>query len=79
MSELTLDSKGVIAACAACGQRNRQPFGRLSETRCGKCQAALAPPTTPDWAKRGYAHLFNETILQADEGCDFDFMRGEGK
>jgi dihydroxy-acid dehydratase len=23
--------------------------------------------------------LFNETILQADEGCDFDFMRGEGK
>jgi dihydroxy-acid dehydratase len=31
------------------------------------------------WAKRGYAHLFNETILQADEGCDFDFMRGEGK
>jgi dihydroxy-acid dehydratase len=42
-------------------------------------RAALAPPTTPDWAKRGYAHLFNETILQADEGCDFDFMRGEGK
>ncbi len=44
-----------------------------------KRQAALAPATTPDWAKRGYAHLFNETILQADEGCDFDFMRGEGK
>ena len=41
--------------------------------------AALPAPTTPDWAKRGYAHLFNETILQADEGCDFDFMRGEGK
>ena len=44
-----------------------------------KRQAALAPATTPDWAKRGYAHLFNETILQADEGCDFDFMRGQGK
>jgi len=42
-------------------------------------QAALVPATTPDWAKRGYAHLFNETILQADEGCDFDFMRGQGK
>jgi dihydroxy-acid dehydratase len=42
-------------------------------------RAALTPPVTPDWAKRGYAHLFNETILQADEGCDFDFMRGEGK
>jgi dihydroxy-acid dehydratase len=34
---------------------------------------------TPKWAKRGYAHLFNETILQADEGCDFDFMRAKGK
>jgi dihydroxy-acid dehydratase len=44
-----------------------------------KRRAALKPVTTPDWAKRGYAHLFNQTILQADEGCDFDFMRGEGK
>jgi dihydroxy-acid dehydratase len=45
----------------------------------GKRRAALKPPATPDWAARGYAHLFNETILQADEGCDFDFMRGRGK
>jgi dihydroxy-acid dehydratase len=44
-----------------------------------KRRAALAPTPTPEWAKRGYAHLFNETILQADEGCDFDFMRGKGK
>ncbi|QWG15863.1 dihydroxy-acid dehydratase [Bradyrhizobium sediminis] len=44
-----------------------------------KRRAALALPATPDRAKRGYAHLFNETILQADEGCDFDFMRGEGR
>jgi dihydroxy-acid dehydratase len=51
----------------------------IDDAELQKRQAALAPPTTPDWAKRGYAHLFNETILQADEGCDFDFMRGEGK
>ena len=44
-----------------------------------KRRAALKPVATPDWAKRGYAHLFNETILQADEGCDFDFMRAKGK
>src|SRR3954453_8398553 len=44
-----------------------------------KRQAALAPAVTPEWARRGYAHLFNETILQADEGCDFDFMRAQGK
>ena len=36
-------------------------------------------PQKADWAKRGYAHLFYETILQADEGCDFDFMRAQGK
>ena len=42
-------------------------------------RAALPPVTTPAWARRGYAHLFHETILQADEGCDFDFMRGKGE
>jgi dihydroxy-acid dehydratase len=51
----------------------------IDDAELQKRQAALSPPTTPAWAKRGYAHLFNETILQADEGCDFDFMRGEGK
>jgi dihydroxy-acid dehydratase len=44
-----------------------------------KRRVALAPVATPEWAKRGYAYLFNETILQADEGCDFDFMRAKGK
>ena len=41
-------------------------------------QKALPQPSTPDWAARGYAHLFHQTITQADEGCDFDFMRREG-
>ena len=44
-----------------------------------KRQAALPKPATPDWAQRGYAHLFYETITQADDGCDFDFMRRDGK
>jgi dihydroxy-acid dehydratase len=44
-----------------------------------KRRAALPPPVTAEWARRGYAHLFNQTILQADEGCDFDFMTGTGK
>jgi len=29
------------------------------------------PRVVPD---RGYARLFDETILQADKGCDFDFL-----
>jgi len=55
MSDLQLDSRGVIAACPSCGQRNRRPFERLeAETRCGKCQtplaAAGAPVEVPDVA-----------------------------
>ncbi|MBN9582749.1 MAG: dihydroxy-acid dehydratase, partial [Afipia sp.] len=41
-------------------------------------QHALPKPATPEWAARGYAHLFHETITQADEGCDFDFMGRDG-
>jgi dihydroxy-acid dehydratase len=33
--------------------------------------AAPAPPIPP----RGYAKLFAEQILGADEGCDFGFLR----
>jgi dihydroxy-acid dehydratase len=51
----------------------------VDATELEKRRAALAPAATPPWAERGYAHLFNESILQADEGCDFDFMRAKGK
>ncbi|MCX7320885.1 MAG: dihydroxy-acid dehydratase, partial [Hyphomicrobiales bacterium] len=51
----------------------------VDEAELAKRQAALPEPVTPDWARRGYAHLFHTTITQADEGCDFDFMTGEGK
>jgi dihydroxy-acid dehydratase len=44
-----------------------------------KRRAGLTPAPAPGWARRGYAHLFNESVLQADEGCDFDFMRRRGK
>lgn len=32
-------------------------------------------PSAPHY-KRGYGKMFLEHILQADEGCDFDFLRG---
>lgn len=31
------------------------------------------PPVLPE---RGYARLYHEHVLQADQGCDFDFLRG---
>jgi dihydroxy-acid dehydratase len=30
----------------------------------------------PERPKRGYAQLFHDHILQADQGCDFDFLTG---
>jgi dihydroxy-acid dehydratase len=51
----------------------------VDDAELEKRRAALAPVATPEWARRGYAHLFHESILQADEGCDFDFMRGKGR
>ena len=35
---------------------------------------AAFPASGPSPA-RGYARLFHDSILQADEGCDFDFLR----
>jgi dihydroxy-acid dehydratase len=36
---------------------------------------AAASRTAP---KRGYAKLYFDTVLQADQGCDFDFLRAGG-
>jgi dihydroxy-acid dehydratase len=32
-------------------------------------------PGGSDTALRGYDKLFRESVLQAPEGCDFDFLR----
>ena len=37
--------------------------------------AAQARPPAP--YQRGYGWLFTQHILQADKGCDFDFLRAE--
>ena len=38
--------------------------------------AAWTPPPRPH--RRGYPRLYIEHVLQADEGCDFDFLRPTG-
>jgi dihydroxy-acid dehydratase len=30
-------------------------------------------------ATRGYAKLYEDTVLQADQGCDFDFLLRTGR
>jgi dihydroxy-acid dehydratase len=46
----------------------------VDDDELARRQAQLAAPHRPEWARRGYAHLFHDTVLQAGEGCDFDFM-----
>ena len=36
------------------------------------------PPHREDGRARGYAKLFEDSVLQADQGCDFDFLLREG-
>ena len=45
----------------------------VDETELDARRTALAPSQPPP--ERGYARLFHDHILQADEGCDFDFLR----
>ena len=45
----------------------------LPETEVLKRKAAWAPPVAPP--ARGYAKLYMDHVLQAEHGCDFDFLR----
>ncbi|MEM7251258.1 MAG: IlvD/Edd family dehydratase [Pseudomonadota bacterium] len=43
------------------------------ETLAARLDAWSPPPPHPG-SERGYKKLYLDTVLQADEGCDFDFM-----
>ncbi len=45
----------------------------VDEEELARRKSALAPPLP--LPKRGYARLYAEHVLQADQGCDFDFLR----
>jgi dihydroxy-acid dehydratase len=38
-------------------------------------ELARRPFTAPSAPARGYRRLYREQVLQADQGCDFDFLR----
>jgi dihydroxy-acid dehydratase len=46
----------------------------VDEAELGRRRAAWTPPPPP--FARGYGRLFLDHVLQANEGCDFDFLRG---
>ena len=45
----------------------------VSEEELARRREAWSPPPAPE---RGYARLFDQHVLQADRGCDFDFLVG---
>ena len=49
----------------------------VSDAELDKRRAAH--PVTPPTAERGYLKLFLDTVTQADQGVDFDFLRAPGK
>jgi len=53
--------------------KNRRLDLMVAEAEQAKRREGLKTPHLP---QRGYARLYNEHILQADAGCDFDFLRG---
>jgi dihydroxy-acid dehydratase len=46
----------------------------VDDAELARRRDALAPFVPPVGSDRGYARLFQQSVLQADEGCDFDFM-----
>jgi len=43
-----MDERGVVVACASCGQKNRVLYERLGEhVRCGKCKHDIPPLGVP--------------------------------
>ena len=47
----------------------------VSDAELAERRARWVPPARPD--ERGYRWLHVDRVLQANEGCDFDFLRGK--
>ncbi len=56
---------------------NRRLTLCVDEAELAARRAAWTPPAEP--ASRGYTWLYRRHVLQADRGCDFDFLTAEGR
>ncbi|MFL6451227.1 MAG: IlvD/Edd family dehydratase [Bryobacteraceae bacterium] len=55
--------------------RNRRIDVLVEDAELKSRAAERTAPLHPDWdPSRGYAKLFLDSVLQADEGCDFNFL-----
>ena len=49
----------------------------LVDEREAQRRLSEAPPAKPHFG-RGYGVMYSQHVMQADKGCDFDFLRAEG-
>lgn len=67
---LSMDERGVIVSCGACGQKNRVPFA-ASQAKCGGCGTVLAAPGAPIEAPS--AEAFDALVRAATMPVVVDF------
>ena len=64
----------MLYACTYANTDSHAPsFNANSDST--SANADPASPTARKIPTRGYARLFEDHILQADQGCDFDFLQ----
>jgi dehydratase ilvD1 len=49
----------------------------VDDAELARRRAALPTPPTPPNSERGYAHLHVKHVMQAEHGCDLDFLVGK--
>jgi thioredoxin 2 len=63
-STVEMDDRGIVVACAKCGQKNRLMYERLAdEVRCGECKEPLAVPASP--VELGSAADFDRLVARS--------------
>lgn len=72
MANLSLDDKGVLTPCPSCGTTNRLRYDAVDRTtRCGKCRATLALPSSP--VEVHGTHVFDRLVTDASVPVIVDF------
>ncbi|HEY1366749.1 MAG TPA: hypothetical protein VGF23_06540, partial [Gaiellaceae bacterium] len=49
----------------------------VDEAELDRRRSAWTPPARKD--ERGYRRLYEDHVLQANHGCDLDFLRGRSR
>ena len=63
--------------CIELSVKQRRLYLRVSSEDLERRARTWRPPTT-ERPSRGYEWLYVRHVTQADEGCDFDFLRASG-